>query len=57
MAVLFAVPPICIFLGLHHYTGNVLAAAAAGFGVHFAILAFSPRIAELLIAGGRGGRR
>lgn len=60
MAVVFAAPPLCIFLGLHHYTGSVLAAAAVGFGAHFVILAFSQRIADLLIAGGgrnAGGRR
>lgn len=57
MAVVFAVPPIGIFLALHHYTGSVLAGAVVGFGAHFAILAFSPRIAQLLIRSGprRGG--
>ena len=54
MAVIFAAPPIAIFLALHHYTGSVLAGAVVGFGAHFAILAFSPRIAQLLIQGGPG---
>lgn len=54
MAVIFAAPPIAIFLALHHYTGSVLAGAVVGFGAHFAILAFSPRIAQLLIRGGPG---
>lgn len=62
MAVVFAAPPIAIFLALHHYTGSVLAGAVVGFGAHFAILTFSPRIAQLLIrsgpgAGGEGDRR
>ena len=54
MAVVFAAPPIAIFLALHHYTGNVLVAAVVGFGAHFAILAFSSRIAQLLIRSGPG---
>lgn len=54
MAVIFAAPPIAIFLALHHYTGSVLAGVVVGFGAHFAILAFSPRIAQLLIRGGPG---
>lgn len=54
MAVIFAAPPIAIFLALHHYTGSVLAGAVVGFGAHFAILAFSPRIAQLLIRSGPG---
>lgn len=54
MAVVFAAPPIGIFLALHHYTGSVLAGAVVGFGAHFAILAFSPRIAQLLIRSGPG---
>lgn len=54
MAVIFAAPPIAIFLALHHYTGSVLAGAVVGFGAHFAILALSPRIAQLLIRGGPG---
>lgn len=54
MAVVFAAPPIGIFLALHHYTGSVLVGAIVGFGAHFAILAFSPRIAQLLIRSGPG---
>ena len=54
MAVVFAAPPIGIFLALHHYTGSVLVGAVVGFGAHFAILAFSPRIAQLLIRSGPG---
>ncbi len=54
MAIVFAAPPIGIFLALHHYTGSVLVGAVVGFGAHFAILAFSPRIAQLLIRSGPG---
>ena len=60
MAVVFAAPPIGIFLAIHHYAGSILAAAVVGFGAHFVILALSPRIAELLIrrpAKGGGGER
>lgn len=48
LALIFTLPPLAIFLGIYYGTGEVLAGALAGFGVHFAILAFAGRISRLL---------
>ncbi len=55
MAAVFAGPPLAILLGIYGATGDIVFGAAAGFGAHFAVLAFSGRISRLLIRGGRGG--
>lgn len=48
LAILLALPPLAILLGLYHATDNLGLAAAAGFGVHFATLAASGRISTFL---------
>ncbi len=46
MAMIFALPPLGIFLGIYLGTGQLVVGAVAGFGVHFATLAFSDRISR-----------
>ena len=48
LAVILAVPPLGIFLGIYLTTGEIVAGAVLGFGAHFAVLAFSPRISDAL---------
>ncbi|RNJ77627.1 MAG: hypothetical protein D9C04_04520 [Nitrosopumilus sp. B06] len=48
MAAVFALPALTIFLGIYHITGNILAGAIPGFGIHFVTLAFSGRISAYL---------
>jgi len=48
MGMVFALPPMGIFLGVYSGTGSLAAGAALGFGAHFATLAFAGRISELL---------
>ena len=48
MALIFALPSLGAFLGVHYVTGNLAVAAASGFGIHFVVLAFSGRISERL---------
>lgn len=48
LALIFTLPALGVFLAIHHYAGNLAAAAVAGFGVHFAALAFSGRLSAFL---------
>jgi hypothetical protein len=49
LAIIFAIPALAIFLGIFYGTGNLIAGAIIGFGVHFATLAFSGRISKWLV--------
>ena len=48
LAMIFALPPLAIFLGIYFYTGELLIGAVIGFGIHFVILAFSVRISKVV---------
>lgn len=48
MALVLVLPPLAIFVGIHHSTEDILIASLIGFGAHFAILAFSVRICSQL---------
>lgn len=45
LAIIFALPPLGLFIGLYQSGINIGIAAGVGFGIHFATLAFSRRIA------------
>ncbi|MGI0019337.1 MAG: hypothetical protein ACREAY_02580 [Nitrososphaera sp.] len=45
LAMIFTLPPLGLFIGLYEFGVNVGAAAGIGFGVHFATLALSRKIA------------
>jgi len=48
LAMIFALPPIAIFLGIYYTIGNLVLGAVVGFGVHFVILVFAGRISKFL---------
>ncbi len=48
MAMIFSLPPLGIFLGIYLGTGNLVAGAVLGFGVHFFTLAFAGKISKFL---------
>ena len=48
MAMIFALPPLGIFLGIYLGTGQLVVGAVVGFGVHFVTLAFSDRISKVV---------
>lgn len=48
LAMILALPPLGIFLGVYFITGNIIIGAILGFGTHFIILAFSSKISKLL---------
>jgi hypothetical protein len=48
LAMIFALPPLGIFLGIYFLTGELIIGAIIGFGVHFVILAFSGRISKII---------
>ena len=48
LAMIFALPPLGIFLGIYFLTGELIFGAIIGFGVHFVILAFSGRISKII---------
>ena len=48
LAMIFALPPLGLFLGIYFLTGELLIGALVGFGVHFVILAFSGKISKAL---------
>ncbi len=57
MAMIYALPPLGIFLGVYFWGGGELVVGAVlGFGAHFAILAASGRISAALtrVMGGGG---
>ena len=45
---IFALPPILTTIGLYQNGVNIGIAAGIGFGIHFAILAFSKKISSAL---------
>lgn len=49
LAIIFTLPPVGIFIALYQTGSNIGIAAVIGFGLHFAILAFSSRISAGLI--------
>lgn len=49
LAMIFALPPVGLFLGLYQADVNIGVAAGVGFGLHFAILAFSKKISGALV--------
>ena len=49
LAMILALPALGIFLSIYYSTGNLIAGAILGFGVHFATLAFSGRISNRLV--------
>jgi len=46
LAMIFAIPPLALFLGIYFITGELIIGAIIGFGVHFVILAFSGKISK-----------
>ncbi len=48
LAMIFALPPLGLFLGIYFLTGELIVGAVIGFGVHFVILAFSGRISKFV---------
>ncbi len=48
MGMIFALPPLGIFLGIYFGAGNLAAGAILGFGAHFVTLAFAGRISKFL---------
>ena len=48
LAMIFAIPPLALFLGIYYLTGELIIGAIIGFGVHFVILAFSERISKII---------
>lgn len=49
LAMIFAVPPVGLFIGLYQSGVNIAIATGIGFGIHFAILVFSKKISSSLI--------
>ena len=48
LAMIFALPPSALFLGIYFVTGEVIIGAIIGFGLHFVILAFSGKISKVI---------
>ena len=48
LAIIFAIPPLALFLGIYYFTGQLIIGAVIGFGIHFVILAFSGRISKII---------
>ena len=48
LAMILTLPSLGAFLGIYYSTGNVVAGAILGFGLHFVTLAFSGRISAFL---------
>jgi hypothetical protein len=48
LAMIFALPPLALFLGIYFVTGEVIIGAIIGFGLHFIILAFSGKISKVI---------
>jgi hypothetical protein len=49
LAIIFALPPVGLFLGLYQADVNIGIGAGVSFGLHFAILAFSKKISGALV--------
>lgn len=50
LAMIFALPPLVTFIGLHQSGINIGITAGIGFGLHFATLAYARKIASALSA-------
>jgi len=48
LAMIFALPPLAVFLGIYFLTGELIIGAIIGFGLHFVILAFSGKISKII---------
>ncbi len=48
LAMIFALPPLAVFLGFYFLTGELIIGAIIGFGLHFVILAFSGKISKVI---------
>ncbi|HJU34789.1 MAG TPA: hypothetical protein VJ695_06685 [Nitrososphaera sp.] len=48
IAFVLTIPALGLFMGLHHLEINVGISAGIGFGLHFALLAFSGRISNAI---------
>jgi hypothetical protein len=48
LAMILSLPPLGLFVGIYIITGNLIVGAIVGFGVHFAIFAFSGKISKFL---------
>jgi hypothetical protein len=48
LAMIFAIPPLVVFLGIYFLTGELFIGAIIGFGLHFVILAFSGKISKVI---------
>jgi hypothetical protein len=48
LAMILTLPSLGIFLGFYYNGGNLILGAVIGFGLHFALLAFSERITNTL---------
>ena len=48
LALIFALPPLAVFLGIYFLTGELFIGAIIGFGLHFVILAFAGKISKAL---------
>lgn len=49
IALILTIPPLAVFLGIFFNTNQVLVAALCGFGLHFALFAFSEKISKALL--------
>ena len=48
LAMIFALPPLAVFLGIYFLTGELIIGAVIGFGLHFVILTFSEKISKVI---------
>jgi hypothetical protein len=48
LAMIFALPPLAVFLGIYFLTGELIIGAVIGFGLHFVILIFSEKISKVI---------
>jgi len=48
LAMIFALTPLGLFLGIYFLTGELILGAIIGFGLHFVILAFSGKISKVI---------
>jgi hypothetical protein len=49
LAMILALPPLGLFIGIYFGIGNLILGVFVGFGVHFITLAFSSKISKFLI--------
>lgn len=49
LALILTIPPLGVFFGIFFNTDQVLVASVLGFGLHFALFAFSEKISKALL--------